>query len=53
MRMYKPGKQWTSWVGVIAKNSASKESLFVHINSDIRLNEFKPLQIAEQFLEAL
>ena len=56
---YKPGKKWTSWVGVIAKNSvldvhrASKESLFVHIDSDIRVNEFKPLQIAEQFLEAL
>jgi RNA polymerase sigma factor (sigma-70 family) len=53
MRMYKPGKQWTSWVGVIAKNSvldvhrASKESLFVHIDSDIRVNEFKPLQIAD------
>jgi RNA polymerase sigma factor (sigma-70 family) len=56
MRMYVPGKNWTNWAGVIAKNSvldvhrSSKESLFVHIDSDIRANDLKPLQITDYSL---
>ena len=53
MRMYVPGKKWTSWAGVIAKNSvldvhrSSKESLFVHIDSEITAKEFRPMQIVD------